>query len=263
MAVETNDSVVGVPGGSVFVRRWHPERSGHLPIVLFHDSLGSVDLWKDFPATLAVTTARTVIAYDRLGFGRSSPRTDLPSFGFIDEEAEVYFPALNNALGLGHYVLFGHSVGGGMALTVAAHQPHNCVAVITEAAQAFVEERTLSGIRTAMQGFENAAQFSKLAKWHGERASWVLDAWTDVWLSPEFRSWSLNACLHNIHCPVLAIHGDADEFGSCDFPRRITQGVSGPSKLEIISSCGHVPHREKTAEVLDLVRGFLNEFEVP
>ncbi len=255
--MESREHRVEVPGGSLFVREWRPATLSHAPILLLHDSLGSVAQWREFPEALATTTGRAVIAYDRLGFGASSQRTEQLTVGFIDDEAEIYLPALAHALGLDAYLLFGHSVGGGMALAAAAARGSRCVAVITEAAQAFVEERTLAGIRAAREGFRDPAQFSRLEKWHGDKADWVLAAWTEVWLSSAFRDWSLDPYLSRVHCPVLAIHGDADEYGSEAFPRRITQGVSGPASMELLKGCGHVPHREREREVLALVQGFL------
>ena len=85
----------------------------------------------------------------------------------------------------------------------------------------------------------------------------MLDAWTEVWLSREFSSWSLDPVLGKVTCPVLAIHGDRDEYGSLQFPQRITSGVAGTSELAILADCGHVPHREKSAEVLRLTCRFL------
>ncbi|MEO8598298.1 MAG: alpha/beta hydrolase [bacterium] len=263
MAVEAIDQFMNISRGTVFVRTWRPEEASKVPIVLLHDSLGSVELWRDFPEALAAATGRSVIAYDRLGFGKSSIRTDPAVPEFVDDEARTYFPAIVKSLGLSQYVLFGHSVGGGMALASASISGDSCVAVITESAQAFVEERTLSGIRAAKQSFENEAQLSRLSKWHGERARWVLEAWTEVWLSPRFREWSLDHYLGKVICPVLAIHGDSDEFGSSEFPHRITQGVSGPARMKILNECGHVPHREKEADVLSLVCSFLFENQVP
>src|SRR5699024_10986857 len=143
MATETSDTFIKVPGGRVFVRQWRGADGGRTPILLLHESLGAVALWKDFPARLAAVTGRTVIAYDRLGFGRSSPRQRRPSFGFIDDEADIQFPALADALGLECCVPLGHSVGGIMALYIAAQWPGRCPAVVTESAQAFIEEKTL------------------------------------------------------------------------------------------------------------------------
>jgi len=200
-----------------------------------------------------------VIAYDRLGFGRSTPRLARPSADFITEEAARYFPAIQHALGIARFLLFGHSVGGAMALVIAASRPEGCGAVITEAAQAFVEPRTLAGIRAAQAQFAEPEQFEKLARWHGDKTRWVLDAWTGVWLSPEFLTWSLEEHLRKVSCPVLAIHGENDEYGSVEFPRRIASRVSGPSVLAILSACGHVPHREKREEVLRLTSSFLEQ----
>lgn len=257
MSTEVCDSHVAVPGGRIFVRRWSLGASTHPPIILLHDSLGSVDQWRDFPDALAKATARHVVAYDRLGFGRSTPRMERPSADFIVEEAVRFFPAIQRALGITRFLLFGHSVGGAMALMIAASQSGACDAVITEAAQAFIEARTLAGIRSATAQFSDPEQFEKLAKWHGEKARWVLDAWTEVWLSPEFRTWNIDRHLGQVTCPVLAIHGDLDEYGSAEFPRRITSRVKGPAELAILNHCGHVPHRERREEVLNLTSSFL------
>src|SRR3569832_1075218 len=114
------DSMVDVPGGRVFTRSWNTESSNAAAIFLLHDSLGCVELWREFPAALAKATARRVIAYDRLGFGRSQPLTKRPTVNFISDEADSIFPALRQQLSLDQFVLFGHSVGGAMARAIAA-----------------------------------------------------------------------------------------------------------------------------------------------
>src|SRR3954469_25243049 len=119
-AVHT-DTRVDVQGGALFTRQWRPAGvAGECPLVLLHDSLGCVELWRDFPATLAQQLARPVVAYDRLGFGRSSPRDELPAPDFIREEAEEGLPVVLRGLGIADFALFGHSVGGAMALVVAS-----------------------------------------------------------------------------------------------------------------------------------------------
>jgi len=260
--IEIRDSLVEAPGGRIFTRRWSLDQSNRPPLILLHDSLGSVDQWRDFPEALVKATARPVVAYDRLGFGRSTPRSQRPSVDFVREEAETFFPAVQRALGIPRFVLFGHSVGGAMALTIAASRSEACDAVVTEAAQAFVEPRTLSGIRSARAQFSDPKQFERIAKWHGEKARWVLDAWTEVWLSAEFASWRLEPYLANVTCPVLAIHGELDEYGSPEFPRCIASHVSGPSQLAVLTGCGHVPHRERREEVLRLTASFLIQYVV-
>lgn len=253
-----------VDGGRVFVRRWFPAvLSNSPPVVLLHDSLGCVELWRDFPAQLAQALGREVIAYDRLGYGRSTALSELPSLKFIDEEAATTFPAICRDLGLEQVVLFGHSVGGGMAIAIASIHSKSglCSCVITESAQAFVEERTKDGIRKAKEYFRDPSHLEKLTKYHGKKAQWVLDAWTESWLDPKFESWSLQPHLSNVTCPVLAIHGDKDEYGSCAFPRLITDSVQGHSQAVVLEGFGHVPHREDSVAVLDTVANFLSEVE--
>jgi pimeloyl-ACP methyl ester carboxylesterase len=210
-----------------------------------------------FPRRAFRKDSRHVIAYDRLGFGKSARRFERPSVDFISEEAETLFPALCRALGIGPFVLFGHSVGGAMALVIAAAQREACEAVVTEAAQAFVESRTLSAIRAARATFGHPAQLERIVRWHGDKARWVLESWTEVWLSPDFASWSLERHLGKVRCPVLAIHGERDEYGSLAFPRRIASRVKGPSTMAILEDCGHVPHRERKSEVLEWVCDFM------
>lgn len=253
-----NEIFVKVPGGEIFVKTWAPAHPlDSTPLILLHDSLGCVEIWRDFPAKLSEKINRVVIAYDRLGFGRSSQRASLPSFDFVREEAEIYLPALLKQLEITECILMGHSVGGGMALTAAALLP-NIKAVISESAQAFVEERTKNGIASSKIAFQNADRLEKLKKYHGDKAEWVVKAWTDVWLAPEFATWSLQNVLPQVHCPILIIHGDKDEYGSVKFPDMICDLAGGRSSKIVMEGCGHVPHKERESEVLELVRNFLS-----
>lgn len=250
---------IEVAGGSVYVKKWIPETtSTDSPLILLHDSLGSVDLWKSFPSVLAENLSRCVIAYDRLGFGKSDSRDALPSVEFIEEEAIKYFPAIKEHLSIKHYVLCGHSVGGGMAVNIASRDLA-CEAVITMSAQAFVEDLTIKGIEDAKQFFEQTEQIARLEKWHGSKAKWVLHAWTNIWLSAEFANWSLQPSISNVCCPILAIHGEDDEYGSPEFPEFISRNTTGQSSILLLKNCGHMPHKEKPREVIGAMEEFLGE----
>jgi len=255
--ITTQEQFVSIGDLHIFIKQWLPEKVNlSVPVILLHDSLGSVGLWKDFPQELANSLGRRVIAYDRLGFGKSSPKHTLPSFDFIKEEAEVYFPAIKAEFGINEYLILGHSVGGAMAVNIAAYDAH-CKGLITIAAQAFVEPLTLDGIQTAKQVFSQTEQIKRLAKWHGEKAPWVLQAWTGTWLAPEFLTWNLDYCLKDVSCPALVIHGEFDEFGSSAFPHYIAENVSGVAEFLIIQGCGHIPHREKPNEVLNSISKYI------
>ncbi|MCW2237184.1 alpha/beta fold hydrolase [Azospirillum canadense] len=255
--VDETETRIRLADGSLFAKVWTPESSDDpppAPIILFHDSLGSVELWRGFPQRLAATTGRRVVAYDRLGFGRSDSYPGKLDAGFVAAEGQCVVPSLCDQLGIDDFVACGHSVGGGMAVETAARLPARCRALVTIAAQAFVEDKTLAGIRVAQRGFEDPASLAKLAKYHGDKAAWVADAWINTWLSPEFADWTLEPALAGVRCPVLAIHGERDEYGSAEHPTRI---AAGRGTARILPETGHVPHRESEALLVEVIEGFL------
>ncbi|PCI57849.1 MAG: alpha/beta hydrolase [Gammaproteobacteria bacterium] len=255
--VTSEELFVDVEGAAIYVKKWIPETIKYTsPIVLMHDSLGCVDLWRDFPEQLARSLSCIVIAYDRLGFGRSSENKNNPSVNFVWDEADFYFSYIKSAAQFSTYYLFGHSVGGGMSIGIAAVDKE-CLGVITESAQAFIEELTIKGIEEAQVIFQRPEQMERLKKWHGNKANWVLSAWTDTWLSHEFSSWSLESRISKVTCPILVLHGDKDEYGSNAFPEYIAKNVSGESSMKILENCGHVPHKEKMDEVIYHIKLFL------
>jgi pimeloyl-ACP methyl ester carboxylesterase len=259
MDVRIQEFTVNTRGGRLFARRWDVAGvPGRAPIVLFHDSLGCVDLWRDFPQQLALAGRRPVLAYDRLGFGRSDPHPGKLQTSFIRDEADSAFRDLREQLGIGRFVAFGHSVGGGMAVVAAGTHGADCAALVTEAAQTFVEARTVEGLRAAQRSFAQPGQVERLGKYHGDKAAWVLDAWIGTWLSPQFADWSLDEDLRRVRCPTLVIHGELDEYGSPVHPRRIAGMVEGPSTLRLLPDCGHVPHREMAQLVLEQVSRWLD-----
>jgi len=265
--IASSDLWVVHPQGRIFAREWLPpgtpgptgssrvERDS--AIVLFHDSLGCVELWRDFPAALCAASGRRVIAYDRLGFGRSDARAQLPALDFVAGEARDFFPVLREQLGLERFVVFGHSVGGGLAVNCAAMFAPDCDALITESAQVFAEDLTLSSIVLAKGQFADGSQLKRLERYHGEKARWVLDAWTESWLHPGFAAWSLKSVLPQVRCPVLALHGVHDEYGTTIHPELIGGLSAGPAQIEILPGTFHVPHRERPQAVIARVCGFL------
>lgn len=266
--MNVSEHEIEVPGGRLYAKSWNPALIGGVknnPIVLLHDSLGSVEMWRDFPNRLAESTGRLVLAYDRLGFGKSTRREARPSIHFIREEAATSLPAifdfLEKTFGSEKSVLFGHSVGGAMAVIAAATLGPRVESLITESSQAFIEERTRDGIRKAKVDFADPKIFAKLERFHGDNTAWALDAWIEVWLAENFANWSLQSDLADLKvqvtCPTLAIHGDLDEYGSAEFPKTIASLTTGPSHLEVLSGVGHVPHRERPDEILKLVTEFL------
>ncbi|WP_373686032.1 alpha/beta fold hydrolase [Acinetobacter sp. YH12027] len=157
MNIQEHSEFIKLNAYELYTKAWQPETTDKdatlAPIILMHDSLGSVDLWRDFPAQLAAESCRTVIAYDRLGFGRSSANPHLLSTDFVYAEARQGFKALLQHYSIQQFIVMGHSVGGGMSVVIATEYQEQCHGLITIAAQYEVEELTLSGIREAKTGF--------------------------------------------------------------------------------------------------------------
>ena len=284
--VQVSEHRVQTPQGGLFVRVWSPaaatvaaiptasfpetsapdtpgpdsarSASAHLqgPFVLLHDSLGSVDLWRDFPETLALATGKPVVAYDRLGYGRSDAARGLPPADFVAREGQAGLRPVLDQFHIDRAILVGHSVGGGMAVNAAVQMPERIAGVFTIAAQAFPEDRTLKAIAEAKVQFQDEAQLARLRKYHGDKARWVVDAWTDSWLSPAFASWHVRDVLPQVQCPLFALHGEHDEYGTAVHPQLYADLSGGPSGLFLMPGTYHLPHREKPAEVAEQVRAF-------
>lgn len=256
--VQTTEQWIETPEGKLYARIWTPEglEAAKAPIIMLHDSLGCVDLWRDLPAQISSATSRTVITYDRLGFGKSDTRHDQPSLDFIAEESKTGFPALKEQLGINQFIAFGHSVGGGMSINIAARYPEDCVGLITIAAQTFLEDRTVEGINAANEQFKDPKQIERLQKYHGSKARWVLEAWTENWLHPDFTAWTLNDVIPKVKAPTLTIHGRHDEYGTTAHPELIRK-LCQNARIEILEDGFHMPHREQPERIVGMVARFL------
>ena len=233
------------------------EDAQHPTIVFLHDSLGCVETWRDFPDAVVARTGAGAIVYDRQGYGRSSPFDPTPrTTRYLEEEADV-LRALLDRLKIASAILFGHSDGGSIALIAAALEPNRIAGVVTEGAHVFVEDITLRGIRAARESLGNTDLADRLTRYHGDKAPALTSAWIDTWLSPSFRAWNIERYLRDIRCPVLAIQGEDDEFGTTDQVNAIVEGVGPRAEPLFIPGVGHTPHREAREIVLDTASAFI------
>lgn len=255
------EECVTIGAASIHVHRLRPSPESHSAgrptLVFLHDSLGCVETWRDFPQALAERAGLDAVVYDRQGYGRSSPFGPAPrTLQYLDEEAGV-LRALLDRLEIGSAILFGHSDGGSIALIGAAVYPTRVAAVMTEGAHVFVEDITLQGIRDARVSLGTTDLAERLARYHGDKVPALASAWIDTWLSPSFRSWNIERYLPAIRCPVLAIQGEEDEFGTVDQVNAIVAGVGARAEPLMIPGVGHTPHREAREAVLDAAAAFI------
>lgn len=232
--------------------------AGGPTLVLLHEGLGCIDLWRDFPQRLADATGLGVFLWSRAGFGRSTPITLPRPLDYLQQEAHAVMPQVLAAANLGPVVLVGHSDGGTIGLLYAGGPARAQVtAVITMAAHVFVEDVTIAGIIVTKRQFEAGNLAAKLRRWHGDNLEGAFYGWCDTWLDPAFRQWSIEADLPAVRAPALVIQGADDEYGTPAQVDAIVAGVSGPARPLLMPGVGHAPQAENPDAVIAAIGHFL------
>jgi pimeloyl-ACP methyl ester carboxylesterase len=222
-------------------------------LVFMHEGLGSIRLWRGFPARVAEATGRRAVTFARYGHGRSSlpPRPRTPAF--MHEEAREVVPQVLDRLGLTEPILVGHSDGASIALIHAAESPVSGVAVLGP--HVFVEDETIAGIEAARDFFQNGGLRERMARHHDDPGA-AFHGWCDVWLDPAFRDWNIEEFLPAITVPVLAVQGVDDAYGTLAQIDAIERGVGGPFERVVLPG-GHSPHLDQPEETVRAVVDFV------
>lgn len=224
-------------------------------LLLLHEGLGCVAMWRDFPAKLAATTGCRVIVWSRAGYGGSQAWPDARTPRYMHREAEEALPALLAALQIERPILIGHSDGGSITLIFAGAFPEIPLGIAVMAPHEFVEEITLQGILAAKTAWTATDWPKKLDRYHAD-APRVFSDWNDTWLAPEFRDWNIENYLPKIRCPVLAIQGEDDEYATLRQIDVIAEQVPGAELLKL-ANCGHSPQKDQEAAVLRALGEFV------
>ncbi len=239
-----------------------PERAGTPLIVFLHEGLGSLAMWKDFPRQLCDAVGCRGLVYSRPGYGRSTPRATEEAWGldFMHQQAQQVLPSLLAGLGVDTHAqppwLFGHSDGGSISLLYAASFPRRLSGAIVLAPHILVEDLSVQSIAKARQTYLDTDLRQRLARYHDDPDS-AFWGWNDIWLHPPFKRWSIETELPAITCPLLAVQGLDDEYGTLEQIHGIQRRVAQTELLEM-PACGHSPHRDQTQAVIDAVRRFIN-----
>jgi pimeloyl-ACP methyl ester carboxylesterase len=232
----------------------HP-RPGAPALVFLHEGLGSVSMWRDFPQRVADASGCEAIVFSRHGYGRSTPITEPRTPRYMHDEALVALPALLDALGVDAPFLFGHSDGGSIALIHAGGAGRPLAGIIVMAPHVLVEEVSVTSIEQAKVAYRNTDLKSRLGRYHADVDS-TFRGWNDIWLHPEFRNWNIEEYLPTIACPVMAIQGEDDEYGTMDQIERIARGAPDVDLVKL-ADCRHSPHKDQPEAVIEAVAGFV------
>jgi pimeloyl-ACP methyl ester carboxylesterase len=246
-----------IEGRRIEYVRYHARHSNpNLPTLVFlHEGLGSVAMWRDFPALVSDTTGCEVLVYSRVGYGKSDPIDCPRSVRYMHDEALVTLPRILDHLGVTRPVLLGHSDGGSIALIHAGVAGSAVAGLILIAPHVFVEDVTVSSIAHAKVAFDSTDLPQRLARYHDDVNS-AFRGWSDIWLHPDFRQWNIEEYLQHIACPILALQGEDDEYGTMAQIDRIGMQAKA-AKLMKLAACGHAPHRQRPNEVAEAIRTFV------
>ncbi|HOV19354.1 alpha/beta fold hydrolase [Ottowia sp.] len=233
--------------------------AGRAPLVFLHEGLGSIALWRDWPASLCAATGRAGWVYSRRGYGQSSAVPNVRGAGrlqpdYMHREALHVLPRLLAALGLERPVLVGHSDGATIALIHAAHHP--VAACVVMAPHLMVEDVSVRSIEQARQAYQHGPLRQRLARFHADvdGAFWQ---WNDIWLSPAFRAFDIRDECRAITAPLLAIQGLDDEYGTLAQIHDLQRAAPHARLLEV-PACGHSPHRDQPSAVNAAIAAFLD-----
>jgi len=247
-------------GGRLETAWWGPGPSEAPTLVLLHEGLGCVALWRDIPERLALATGWGIFAYSRFGYGASDP-TPLPRpMSYMHEEAQIVLPEVLRAAGIRQAVLLGHSDGGSIATIYAGSNGRHLLGLITIAAHFYVEDLNLASIRRIATDYETGDLRQRLARYHRD-PDIAFRGWNDAWLDPRFRAFDLTALLPAIAVPILALQGADDPYGTEDQIRVFTAKVQVPITPRLIRGAKHAPHLEARDETIALITDFIADLQ--
>jgi pimeloyl-ACP methyl ester carboxylesterase len=230
-------------------------------LVFLHEGLGSVSLWRDFPAKLCNELNTAGFLYSRNGYGQSPLFTEPLGVDFMHVQAQHDLPELLRTHEITRPILIGHSDGASIALIYAALAATNDqwsqpIAAVVMAPHIFVEQVCIDAISALRKRFETDAQLQAGLNRHHRDAQKTFSTWTRAWLAEDFKQWNIQSLLPSIKCEVLAIQGEDDPFGTMAQVRGIANHHEKSTILEI-AGCGHNPHAEATDQVIDAISQFL------
>lgn len=241
---------------------WGGTPSERPTIVLLHEGLGSVGLWKSFPERLAEQTGYCVFAYSRAGYGRSDP-AELPRpLDYMQREAAEVLPEVLDAIGFKRGILLGHSDGASIAAIHAASVMDVRIRGIgLIAPHFFTEPEVLASITEAKAQYEKGDLRRRLARHHTDVDN-AFRGWSDAWLDPDFKSWNIEGFIGSIRSPILAIRGRDDQYGTIGQIEALVNGACAPLNVEVLEDCGHSPHIEQPDRTLAILNDFLARIDM-
>jgi pimeloyl-ACP methyl ester carboxylesterase len=237
---------------------WHGPSPEHGPtLVLLHEGLGCVGMWRDFPAALAGRTGYGVLAYSRAGYGNSDPVPLPRPLSYMHDEAFDVLPAVLDQAGVRKTILVGHSDGASIATIYAGgRQDFRVRGLALLAPHFFVEDISVRSIAKAKQAYEQGDLRARLARHHGNNVDVAFRGWNDAWLDPAFRAWRIDDALAHVRVPMLIVQGVDDQYGTLAQVELARSDTYCPVEVLILEDCGHSPQVDQPERTLAAITEF-------
>lgn len=257
---EGTDQLI-VNGLALECASWGPPPSEAPTIVLLHEGLGCVALWRDFPERLVAATGHGVFAYSRGGYGASDPIALPRPLDYMTREATQVLPQVLDQVCARRCVLLGHSDGASIAAIHAGSVPDPRVrGLVLIAPHFFTEDVGLAAIEDAKDAYETGPLRSRLARYH-RHVDVAFRGWNDAWLDPAFRDWNIAECIEHWRVPTLFLQGEQDQYGTLAQLHEAQDRADIPVEVAVFDACGHAPHLEQADKTSDAIRAFLRRIE--
>lgn len=255
LSAQTGPMFLTVQGRELEVERIAGADPSAPTLVFLHEGLGSVSMWRDFPRKAAQASGCAAVVYSRYGYGRSEVLKEPRGVDYMHVEALAVLPELLERIQIRDPVLVGHSDGASIALIYTGSR-HPVRGLIVMAPHVFVEDISVNSIAEAKSAFQRSDLPHKLSRYHAD-AHKTFWGWNDIWLREDFRAWNIEEYLPRIDCPVLAIQGFDDEYGTMAQLETIAKQAGGPVELLRLADCRHSPHRDQPQVVLEAMSRFI------
>ena len=244
-------------GKSLEYACWGPAPDTAPTLVMLHEGLGSVAMWRDVPQQLVDATGFGVIAYSRAGYGQSEGITLPRPLDYQTREAEDVLGDVLDAAGVQHAILLGHSDGATIAAIYAGSVSDMRVrGLILIAPHFFTESSGIAAIKAAGEAFRDGDLRGKLAGYHAD-VDMAFNGWHDVWINPDYaKRWNVADAIDHLRIPVLAIQGREDAYGTLAQIEEIESRIYSPVDTAILGDCGHDPFRDQPHQTLDAIAEF-------
>jgi pimeloyl-ACP methyl ester carboxylesterase len=236
---------------------WHGPPPDRAPtLVLLHEGLGCVAMWRDFPTRLAERTGYGVFAYSRAGYGKSEPAPLPRGVGYMHEEALQVLPAVLDQACIRKAILVGHSDGASIATIYSGGaQDFRIRGLALMAPHFFVEDISIRSIAAAKEAYYRGDLRAKLARHHANVDA-AFRGWNDAWLHPDFRNWRIDDHVAHVRVPMLIIQGEDDQYGTTEQMRLAEADSYCPVEVHLLERCGHAPYLDQPEKTLAAVADF-------